>query len=265
MDSALIQPPLVPLGEVASADSIGGTSGIHCRENNSEDSAALSATHCHGTRALDVFLLIFYLATAFALVSSQTAAPVIRIAEQGVVPAASAAPTTTVSSSSSSPLSIATVHRSFSSPRKLDVPTHTTGINVVASPHHGITFKPILIEVGAILLLEALGLSVFSKLGAVLRRIRWARLVPASRRLLSTGGGVVRVSVSRVVLRQLRFLSRFGSRLYKSFVQLYSRTSASKIVTRAKKFIKVMMLPHDDNEHEHDETKEAMKSKTKSH
>lgn len=269
MDSILTQPALVPLGDVASANAKGGTtdrSSINCYQNNSDDSAAGSATCQQGKRAYDMVWLIVYLATAFALVSSsQTTAPLMHAADRGVTLSASAAPTATFPSSSLAPWSFASVHRSFSSPRTpvtSTLSTPATGITTVATPHPGITFKPILMEVGAILLLEALGLSVFSKLSAALRRIRWARLVPASRRWLSVGGGTVRVSVVRVMLRQLRFLSRLGSKFYKSLVQMYSRTSASKIVTRAKKLIKVMMLP---DEHEHDETEETMKGHSKHH
>jgi hypothetical protein len=92
--------------------------------------------------------------------------------------------------------------------------------------------KPVLLEVGVLVLFQAVGFPVISKLVTLLpvRRLRLLKaLSPKHMRMVRSG----------------------SSRVWKGLVAGYSKTSASKIVNRSKKIIKVF-LPHDDvDEHHH--------------
>ena len=92
--------------------------------------------------------------------------------------------------------------------------------------------KPILLEIGALVLCQAVGFPVLSKLITVLPGVRRLRLLKA----LSP--------------KHLRMVRAGSSRVWKGLVAGYSKTSASKIVNRSKKIIKVF-LPYDDEEKHH--------------
>lgn len=89
--------------------------------------------------------------------------------------------------------------------------------------------KPIFLEVGVLVLFQAVGFPVISKLVSLLpiRRLRLLRVLSPT---------------------HLRMVRAGGSRMWKGLLAGYSKTSASKIVNRSKKIIKVF-LPHDDEPH----------------
>lgn len=102
-----------------------------------------------------------------------------------------------------------------------------------------VALKPILVQLSAVMIGQAIGLPLLSKLGILARRIRWS-LIWKTLRLSQTG---------RVIGRPARVVQTGGQRVWKTAGSVYSRTSLSKIVNRSKKLVKVF-LPHDDHHHE---------------
>ena len=100
--------------------------------------------------------------------------------------------------------------------------------------------KPVLLEIGVLVLCQAVGFPVISKLATLLLGVRRLRL------------GVRRLRLLKVLSnpKHLRMVRAGSSRVWKGLVAGYSKTSASKIVNRSKKIIKVF-LHHDDDDEKH--------------
>ena len=99
-----------------------------------------------------------------------------------------------------------------------------------------VALKPLLLEFGVLVVLQSVGLPVLSKLVMGARKIRWA------------GVGHRGIRVSSSLAKGLRVAAQATSRVWKQLVTGYSRTSASKIVNRSKKIIKLFYHPNDSNE-----------------
>lgn len=99
--------------------------------------------------------------------------------------------------------------------------------------------KPILIEVGAVIVLQAVGLPLLGTAGNLLRRIRIVQL-----------GRTLHIPspILRQIAKQGRLLSRTGTQVWKAAGTVYSKTSLSKIVQRTKKLVKVFSSSHDDEQ-----------------
>lgn len=113
--------------------------------------------------------------------------------------------------------------------------------------------KPVLlVEVGAMILTQAIGLPLLSRLGMVARRLRWMGVAvsKASPRLVIAGAHQGRRLGATLLTRQLRFVSQLSSRFWKLLGNIYAKTSASKIVNRSKKLIKVFWMRGEDEEEE---------------
>jgi hypothetical protein len=117
-----------------------------------------------------------------------------------------------------------------------------------------LVLKPFAIEIGALLLCQAVGLPLLSKLGGIVRRLRWSlplkniRLGQPAFRLISAAR------------QHARLLSRHGTGVWKRMVSVYSKTSASKIVTRSKKLIKLHILQQHEDEEAMQESSHAFSS-----
>jgi len=151
---------------------------------------------------------------------------------------------------------------------------HSAGISLNAS-----LLKPVAIELGAVLLCQAVGLPLLSKLGLLLKKVRLAgrgggiamlsslssrrggvlagrfltqRYHGGPSRLLLGGGGGGRISQSlgRQVLRPVAV---HGGRFYKGFEAFYKKTAASKVVTRSKRLLKEIFHLPDHHHHDHEE------------
>jgi hypothetical protein len=115
-------------------------------------------------------------------------------------------------------------------------------------------FKPIVVELGAVVLCQAVGLPLLSKMGVLLRRARGS--VPYNHHLLAASRGLAMFVVKRfpptarrVVARQARMVTLSTGRAWKAFGHVYKQTSLSKIVNRSKKLLKVFVVhrdPHDE-------------------
>ena len=102
----------------------------------------------------------------------------------------------------------------------------------------GIDLKPVLVEVGALLLLQAVGLPLLARLTVPLRRLKFftnLRFWP-----LAQG--------------RLRLAQRHSGKFWKACVVFYKNTGASKIVQRTKKLIHIFGH-HGDHHHEDDQGK----------
>lgn len=102
-----------------------------------------------------------------------------------------------------------------------------------------LSLKPILIEVGAVIVLQAVGLPLLGTAGNLLRRIRIVQL-----------GRTLHIPspILRQIAKQGRLLSRTGTQVWKAAGTVYSKTSLSKIVQRTKKLVKVFSSSHDDEQ-----------------
>jgi hypothetical protein len=124
-----------------------------------------------------------------------------------------------------------------------------------------ILLKPIVVELGAVVLCQAVGLPLLSKLGVILRRVRTqgAFVLPHGHHLLAATRGLRTVlarrfppAARRIVARQARVVSTRTGQAWKTFGHVYKQTSLSKIVNRSKKLLKVFVVHHDlhDDEEE---------------
>jgi hypothetical protein len=94
--------------------------------------------------------------------------------------------------------------------------------------------KPLLVEVGVLVLFQALGLPLLAKLALPLRRLRWIR--------------IPKRFVSGNIVRTVRMMQRNSSKTWKTLLKFYTNTSSSKIVQRSKKLIHIFI--HHDEDHE---------------
>jgi hypothetical protein len=120
-----------------------------------------------------------------------------------------------------------------------------------------VLFKPLVVELGAVVLCQAVGLPLLSKLGVLLRRFRgslWCshRVAAASRGLGALLLRRIPPAARRVAARQARVVSVGTGRAWKAFGNVYKQTSLSKIVNRSKKLMKVFVAHH----HEHPDEEE---------
>ena len=104
--------------------------------------------------------------------------------------------------------------------------------------------QPLVLELGAVVLCQAVGLPLLSKLGVMLRRVR----VP-SHLLLKGTAAMRRIPVARTMARHVKVAS---GRAWKAFGHVYKQTSLSKIVNRSKKLLKVF-VHHPDHSHDNEE------------
>lgn len=122
----------------------------------------------------------------------------------------------------------------------------TTSTSVAANREKlALALKPLLVELGVVLLLQAVGLPLLSMLGVLIRRIP---IRVFSRNLRWTAKVAARLPLTRVLSRHLRTLSLHSARWWKAFGALYSKASLSKIVNRSKRLIKLYVLRHDEKD-----------------
>jgi hypothetical protein len=88
-----------------------------------------------------------------------------------------------------------------------------------------VALKPVLLELGVVVILQSIGMPMVSTLGLLARRIRWA----------SIGRGI---GVSATAVKHLKVTAQVGGKIWKQTVVMYTRTSASKVVGRSKTLIK---------------------------
>jgi hypothetical protein len=93
-----------------------------------------------------------------------------------------------------------------------------------------LALKPVLLELGVVVILQSVGVPMVSTLGLLARRIRWA----------SIGRGMG-IGVSANAVKNLRVTAQVGGRVWKQLAVGYTRTSASKIVGRSKSIIKQLL------------------------
>jgi hypothetical protein len=102
-----------------------------------------------------------------------------------------------------------------------------------------VAMKPILLELGVVVILQSIGMPMVSTLGLLARRIRWA----------SIGRGI---GVSATAVKHLKVTAQVGGKVWKQLVVTYTRTSASKVVGRSKSLMKQILKQqiylHDDND-----------------
>jgi hypothetical protein len=107
-----------------------------------------------------------------------------------------------------------------------------------------LALKPVLLELGVVVVLQSIGLPMVSTLGLLARRIRWA----------SIGRGMG-VTVSATAVKHFKVSVLAAGKVWKHISVTYTRTSASKVVGRSKSIIKSIIHRHDrdnddDNSHE---------------
>jgi hypothetical protein len=99
--------------------------------------------------------------------------------------------------------------------------------------------KPVLLELGVVVILQSVGVPMVSTLGLLARRVRWA----------SIGRGI---GVSATAIKHLKLTLKVGGKVWKELVLTYTKTSASKIVGRSKRIIKHVIKQqiyhHDGND-----------------
>lgn len=102
-----------------------------------------------------------------------------------------------------------------------------------------VALKPVLLELGVVVLLQSVGMPMVSTLSLLARRVRWA----------SIGRGI---GVSATAVKHFKLTAQVGGRVWKHLAGTYTKTSASKIVGRSKSIIKQMIKQqiyhHDDND-----------------
>jgi hypothetical protein len=111
-----------------------------------------------------------------------------------------------------------------------------------------VALKPVLLELGVVVLLQSIGVPMVSTLGLLARRVRWA----------SIGRGI---GVSATAVKHFKLSVQVGGKVWKQLVGTYTKTSATKIVSRSKNIIKQMIKQqiyhHDDDDDDHEHAVEA--------
>jgi hypothetical protein len=111
-----------------------------------------------------------------------------------------------------------------------------------------VAIKPVLLELGVVVLLQSVGVPMVSTLGLLARRVRWA----------SIGRGI---GVSATAVKHFKLSAKVGGHVWKQLVGTYTKTSASKIVGRSKSIIKQLIKQqiyhHDDSDGDHEEVVKA--------
>lgn len=110
-----------------------------------------------------------------------------------------------------------------------------TAVGSSALSHIPNVGKPLLIEVGALVLLQSVGLPLISKALMTVRRLR----------ILRTPSNFT--TVSGVLWKGTRVFLRHGSRVWRRLGVAYKNTSATKIVGRSKRIVKIFR--HEDEHH----------------
>lgn len=116
------------------------------------------------------------------------------------------------------------------------------------------TVKPFLIEVGVLVLCQMFGLQVLTKLMSGLFTLRRLSGVQRIRQLAVRHLISVRKlrMVQQFSIKHMKVLRAGGTRMWKGMVALYSKTSVSKFVNRAKKLFK-KLFPHHHHDNEGEE------------
>jgi hypothetical protein len=106
-----------------------------------------------------------------------------------------------------------------------------------------VALKPVLLELGVVVILQSVGVPLVSTLGLLARRIRW----------VSIGRGI---GVSATAVKHFKLSAKVGGHVWKQLVGTYTKTSASKIVGRSKNIIKQIIKQqiyhHDDSDDDHE-------------
>jgi hypothetical protein len=105
--------------------------------------------------------------------------------------------------------------------------------------HVSIPLRPIVVELGAVALLQMIGFPVLGRVAFLMRRVNLMRL---GRHLH------VPTPVLRQLSRQVRVLTRTSAKLWKTAESIYSKTSLSKLVQRIKKLLKIVSHVQEDEE-----------------
>jgi hypothetical protein len=103
-----------------------------------------------------------------------------------------------------------------------------------------VALKPVLLELGVVVILQSVGVPMVSTLGLLARRVRWA----------SIGRGI---GVSATAVKNFKLSAKVGGQVWKQLAGTYTKTSASKIVGRSKNIIKQMIkqqIYHHEDDHE---------------
>ena len=124
--------------------------------------------------------------------------------------------------------------------------TATTGTKAFAPLLISIA-KPVLIDVGVLVLCQTVGMPLLAKFS--LRKVRW--IGPKFSR--------IRLSQGHHIHRALRLIHRKSFRLWKASVKLYKNTAASKVVQRSKKHIHVLMHRDDKDEKSQEKAKQTVR------
>jgi hypothetical protein len=112
-----------------------------------------------------------------------------------------------------------------------------------------LALKPVLLELGVIVLLSNVGVPLVSTLGLLARRVRW----------VSIGRGI---GVSATAVKHFKLSAQVGGKVWKHLAGTYTKTSATKIVSRSKNIIKQMIkqqIYHHEDDHDGDQEKAAVK------
>jgi hypothetical protein len=122
---------------------------------------------------------------------------------------------------------------------------------VVGRGTGGFKLGAIATELGVVVITQSIGLPLLGRIAVLTRRIPWAAVVRSGHRLSPILGrmlqGFVRAGVK---------VSKSFGRHWKSLMTYYKKTSASKVVTRTKKMVKIYQHHNESDEHEHEEAQD---------
>jgi hypothetical protein len=139
--------------------------------------------------------------------------------------------------------------KAISVPIPPEVPESTAV--VVGRGTGGFKLGAIATELGVVVITQSIGLPLLGRIAVLTRRIPWAAVVRSGHRLSPILGrmlqGFVRAGVK---------VSKSFGRHWKSLMTYYKKTSASKVVTRTKKMVKIYQHHNESDEHEHEEAQD---------
>ena len=137
----------------------------------------------------------------------------------------------------------------------------TTGLEIHPwlPPLTGSYVKPLLREAAILLILQNVGVPLIGKFRTQLL-VGVRCFIPLQRRFSSMVlSRKMFLSLQRTLSSQkvIRFVERHGRRLWKHLLAIYSKTNASKIVNRCKKYLHTFLHSHHDNaDDQHQEAKQ---------
>jgi hypothetical protein len=130
-------------------------------------------------------------------------------------------------------------------PDPIAVPESTTV--AIGRGSGGFKLGPLASELGAVVITQSIGLPLLGRITVLARRVPWATLARSSHRLSPILGRILHGFV-----RAGAKVSKSLGRHWKSLMMYYKKTSASKIVTRTKKMVKIYKYHNESDEHNHD-------------